>query len=45
MQVAGAFSQVPHLPREPHASTIRVADGWTAILHQNLLAAPFYDWP
>src|SRR5438094_2827787 len=40
MQVADAFSQVPNLPCEPHASTIQVADGSPAVLHPNLLAAP-----
>ncbi len=44
-QVHGAFSQAPHLPREPHAVTIRVADVSPAVLHRDLLAAPFYDWP
>ncbi len=34
------FSQAPHLPREPHATTIRVADGSPALLHQDLLAVP-----
>src|SRR5690242_16057806 len=42
-RVAGAFSQGPHLLREPHATTIRVADGSPSVLHRDLLAAP--AWP
>src|SRR5438132_12241353 len=45
MQVADAFSQVPNLPCEPHASTIQVADGSPTVLHRDLLVAPLCAWP
>ena len=44
MQVADSFSQAPHLPRELHATTIRVADGSPAVLRRVLFVAAF-DWP
>jgi len=36
MQVVGAFSQAQHLPREPRATTIQVADGSPAVPHLDL---------
>ena len=40
-QVAGAFSQAPHLPREPHAMTIRVAHGLSAVLCLSFVRVSF----